>query len=150
MLVALFLGCLEIVLDKGQEDDWFQSNFIVIFAIVSAISFAIFIPWEMARKDPIVDVRLLFQRQFGLAFLVMMAVGAIIFSSTQLVPQLLQSNFGYTATTSGLVLMPGGVAMLLLMPKPRQVLPPPLRDPFGLQTRSGTLIMRCLTPPRIN
>jgi DHA2 family multidrug resistance protein len=116
VLVALFLGCLEIVLDKGQEDDWFQSNFIVTFAIVSAVSFAIFIPWELARKDPIVDVRLLFQRQFGIAFLVMMAVGVIIFGSTQLVPQLLQSNFGYTATTSGLVLMPGGMAMLLLMP----------------------------------
>jgi DHA2 family multidrug resistance protein len=116
VLVALFLGCLEIVLDKGQEDDWFQSIFIVTFAIVSAVSFAIFIPWELARKDPIVDVRLLFQRQFGIAFLVMMAVGVIIFGSTQLVPQLLQSNFGYTATVSGLVLMPGGMAMLLLMP----------------------------------
>jgi DHA2 family multidrug resistance protein len=116
LLVALFLGCLEIVLDKGQEDDWFQSNFIVAFAIVSAISFAIFVPWELLRKDPIVDVRLLFQRQFGIAFLVMMAVGVVIFGSTQLVPQLLQSNFGYTATISGLVLMPGGMAMLVLMP----------------------------------
>jgi DHA2 family multidrug resistance protein len=116
VLVAVFLGCLEIVLDKGQEDDWLQSSFIVSFAIVSAVSFAIFIPWEMARNDPIVDVRLLFQRQLGLALLVMMAIGAIIFRSTQLVPQLLQSNFGYTATTSGLVLMPGGMAMLLLMP----------------------------------
>ena len=116
LLVALFLGCLEIVLDKGQEDDWLQSSFIVTFAIISAASFAFFIPWELTRKDPIVDVRLLFQRQFGIAFLLMMAVGVVMFGSTQLIPQLLQSNFGYTATISGLALMPGGIVMLLLMP----------------------------------
>jgi DHA2 family multidrug resistance protein len=116
LLVALFLGCLEIVLDKGQEDGWFQSSFISTFAFISAASFVFFIPWELARKDPIVDVRLLFQRQFGIAFIVMMAIGAVLFSSTQLLPQLLQSSFGYTATISGLVLMPGGIAMLLMMP----------------------------------
>jgi DHA2 family multidrug resistance protein len=116
VLVALFLGCLEIVLDKGQEDDWFSSSFIVTFAVISAVAFVAFVPWELSREDPIVDIRLLLQRQFGTAFLVMMAVGAVLFSSTQLVPQLLQSNFGYTATISGLALMPGGIAMLLMMP----------------------------------
>ena len=65
-------------------------------------------PWELTRKDPIVDVRLLFRRQFGIAFLVMMAVGAVLFGSTQLLPQLLQTDFGYTALLSGLALMPGG------------------------------------------
>jgi DHA2 family multidrug resistance protein len=115
-LVALFLGCLEIVLDKGQEDDWFQSGFIASFAAISAIAFMAFVPWELSRRDPIVDIRLLGQRQFATAFLVMMAVGAVLFGSTQLLPQLLQSIFGYTATTSGLALMPGGLAMLLLMP----------------------------------
>ena len=116
VLVALFLGGLEIVLDKGQEDDWFSSNFIITFAIIAGIACACFIPWELSRKDPIVDIRLLAQRQFGLAFAVMMAVGAVLFGSTQLLPQLLQSNFAYTATISGLALMPGGFAMLLLMP----------------------------------
>jgi MFS family permease len=116
VLVALFLGCLEIVLDKGQEDDWFQSGFIASFAAISAIAFMVFVPWELSRRDPIVDIRLLGQRQFATAFLVMMAVGAVLFGSTQLLPQLLQSIFGYTATISGLALMPGGLAMLLLMP----------------------------------
>jgi DHA2 family multidrug resistance protein len=116
VLVALFLGCLEIVLDKGQQDDWFQSDFIISFALISAVSFALFMPWEWARKDPIVDVRLLFTRQFGTAFLVMLSVGAILFGSTQILPQLLQTGFGYTAYLSGLALMPGGLAMLLLMP----------------------------------
>jgi DHA2 family multidrug resistance protein len=116
ILVALALGCLEIVLDKGQREDWFESNFISTFAAISALSFAAFFPWEWTRKDPIVDVRLLFTRQLGTSFLVMMAVGAVLFSSIQLIPQLLQTEFPYTATLSGLVLMPAGFIMLLLMP----------------------------------
>ncbi len=116
VLVACALGCLEIVLDRGQREDWFQSSFIVSFALVSAVSIALFVPWECSRQDPIVDVRLLFQRQFGLSFLVMAAVGAILFSSLQLLPQLTQTNFQYTAELSGLALMPGGLAMIIAMP----------------------------------
>jgi DHA2 family multidrug resistance protein len=116
VLIALALGCLEIVLDKGEREDWFESTFIVTLAAVSAVSFVLFFAWELARPDPIVDVRLLFQRQFGMAFLVMMSVGAILFSTTQLLPQLLQTSFQYTAMLSGLALMPGGLAMLLMMP----------------------------------
>jgi DHA2 family multidrug resistance protein len=120
-LVALALGALEIVLDKGEREDWFQSNFINTFAAISATSFILFFPWELSRKDPIVDVRLLFRRQFGTSFLIMMAVGAVLFSSTQLLPQLLQTNFQYTAMLSGVALMPGGLAMLLMMPIAGQV-----------------------------
>jgi DHA2 family multidrug resistance protein len=116
VLIALALGCLEVVLDKGQRDDWFASNFIITFASISALSFALFFPWELARKDPIVEVRLLFQRQFGTCFLMMMVVGGILFSSIQLLPQLEQTDFDYTATLAGLSLMAGGFAMLLLMP----------------------------------
>src|SRR3977135_1497263 len=71
VLVALALGFLEIVLDKGEREDWFQSNFINTFAAISATSFALLFPWELARRDPIVDVRLLSRRQFGTSFLVM-------------------------------------------------------------------------------
>jgi DHA2 family multidrug resistance protein len=116
ILVALFLGCLEVVLDRGQQDDWFGSSFIVFFTVVSAISFLMFVPWELSRDDPIVNVRLLFQRQFGTAFMVMLTVGIVLFGSTQFVPRLLQEGFQYTALLSGLALMPGGVAMLLMMP----------------------------------
>jgi DHA2 family multidrug resistance protein len=116
VLVALCLGCLELVLDTGQRDDWFASGFVVTFSAISASAGISLIPWELTRKDPIVDIRLLFRRQFGASVLVMMAVGAVLFGSTQLLPQLLQINFGYTAELSGLALMPGGFAMLLLMP----------------------------------
>ncbi|HVB88966.1 MAG TPA: DHA2 family efflux MFS transporter permease subunit [Beijerinckiaceae bacterium] len=120
-LVALWLGSLEIVLDKGQQDDWLQSNFILVFSLVSLVSALIFFPWEFTRKDPIVDVRLLFQRNFGVSFLVMGAVGAVLFGTTQILPQLLQTSYGYTALLSGYVLMPGGVAMLMCMPIAGQV-----------------------------
>ncbi len=115
-LIALALGSLEIVLDRGQRNDWFDSSFITSFASISAASFALFFPWEWFRKDPVVDVRLLFTRQLGASFIVMMTVGAVLFSSIQLIPQLLQEVYGYTPTLSGLALMPGGLAMLCLMP----------------------------------
>lgn len=115
-LVVLALGCLEIVLDKGQREDWFQSNFIIGFAAVAALSFILLIPWELSRSDPIVELRLLGGRQFAGSFIMMLMVGASIFSTTQLLPQLLQDSFGYTATLSGLALMPGGLAMLVIMP----------------------------------
>jgi DHA2 family multidrug resistance protein len=79
------------------------------------------LPWEFSRADPIVDVRLLFRRQFGTSFLVMLAVGAILFGSTQILPQLLQIGFNYTAYLAGLVLMPGGLAMLVIMPMAGQI-----------------------------
>jgi DHA2 family multidrug resistance protein len=115
VLVALFLGFLEIVLDKGQEDDWFNSSFIITCAIVSFVAFLAFVPWELTRKDPIVDIRLIGRRQFGASWVVMLAVGAILFSSTQFMPQILQENFGYTATWAGLSLMPGGFTALVMM-----------------------------------
>jgi MFS transporter, DHA2 family, multidrug resistance protein len=115
-LVSIAFGTLEVVLDKGQREDWFHSNFIIFFFGVSMLAFALFIPWEIAQKEPIVEIRLFASRQFATSSLMMTAVGALLFSTTQLIPQLLQSGYGYTATLSGLALMPGGIVMLLVMP----------------------------------
>jgi DHA2 family multidrug resistance protein len=89
--------------------------------LIAAVAFVLFVPWELTRRDPIVDLRLLGWRQFSVSFIMMMMVGATMFSSTQLLPQLLQDNFQYTATLSGLALMPGGLAMLVMMPIAAQV-----------------------------
>jgi DHA2 family multidrug resistance protein len=110
------LACLEVVLDRGQIDDWFKSSTIVTFTLLSAVSLLLFIPWELKQDEPIVEVRLLFHRQFGMSFFVMLMIGAILFGSNQIMPQLLQTVFPYTAMLSGLAMMPGGIAMLLLMP----------------------------------
>jgi len=116
VLVATFLGALEIALDRGLEDDWFSSSFIVTAAIVCALAFVAMIPWELSRRNPMIDVRMVATRQFGTSFVVMLAAGAILLATTQYLPQLVQQNFGYTATWAGLVLTPGGIVTVFMMP----------------------------------
>jgi MFS transporter, DHA2 family, multidrug resistance protein len=115
ILVATFLGALEVVLDRGLEDDWFASTFIVTFAAISALAFVLMIPWEVSRRNPMIDLRMVATRQFGACFVVMLATGAILLATTQFLPQLVQQDFGYTATWAGLVLSPGGLVTLVMM-----------------------------------
>ena len=115
VLVATFLGSLEIMLDRGLEDDWFGSSFIVRTAVVCALAFVLMIPWEMSRRNPMIDVRMVATRQFGACFLVMLATGAILLATTQFLPLLVQQDFGYTATWAGLVLSPGGLVTMAMM-----------------------------------
>jgi MFS transporter, DHA2 family, multidrug resistance protein len=115
-LVAVGLGSLEFVLDEGQRNDWFGSNMILGFALLAGASLAALVPWELSRKDPIVDLTLLGQRQFGACFLVMLATGAVLIATTQMLPQLLQTELNYTALLAGLVLSPGGVVTMMMMP----------------------------------
>ena len=115
LLVATFLGALEVVLDRGLEDDWFSSSFIIIFAVICALAFVLMIPWELSRRNPVIDLRMIASRQFGACFLVMLATGAILLATTQFLPQLVQQDFGYTATWAGLVLSPGGVVTMAMM-----------------------------------
>jgi len=114
-LVATFLGALEVMLDRGLQDDWFGSTFIIEAAIVCALAFVLMIPWEIRHPRPAVDVRMLATRQFGASFLVMLATGAILLSTTQFLPELVQQDFGYTATWAGLVLSPGGIVTMVMM-----------------------------------
>ena len=116
VLVATFLGALEIALDRGLEDDWFSSRFIVIASAICALAFVAMIPWELSRRNPMIDVRMVATRQFGASFLVMLGTGAILLATTQYLPQLVQQNFGYTATWAGLVLTPGGIVTVFMMP----------------------------------
>ena len=115
ILVATFLGALEVVLDRGLEDDWFASRFIVTFTVISALAFVLMIPWEMSHRNPMIDLKMVATRQFGAAFLVMLATGAILLATTQFLPQLVQQNFGYTATWAGLLLSPGGLVTMVMM-----------------------------------
>ncbi|MDP4021560.1 DHA2 family efflux MFS transporter permease subunit [Methylobacterium sp. NEAU 140] len=115
-LVATFLGALEIVLDEGQRKDWFGTSTLMnVSGLVCALAFCAMIPWLLTKKDAILDIRLLGQRQFGSCFLVMLFTGAILISTTQFIPQITQEYYGYTATLSGLVLGPGGVVTVLMM-----------------------------------
>lgn len=116
VLIAGFLGALELALDRGLEDDWFASSFIVAVVTVCAVAFVLMIPWEMSRRNPLLDLRIVATRQFGSSFLVMLAAGAILMATTNYLPQLVQQQYGYTATWAGLVLSPGGVVTAIMMP----------------------------------
>jgi DHA2 family multidrug resistance protein len=114
ILVATFLGTLEIVLDRGLIDDWFASSFITTSAIVCALAFVLMIPWEVSRRDPMIDLRMVGTRQFGACFVVMLATGAVLYGTSQYLPRLVQEDFGYTATWAGLVLAPGGLVTMVM------------------------------------
>jgi len=116
ILVALFLGCLEVTLDRGQRDDWFSNPTIVATAVISALSLILFIPWELTREEPIVPIAMFGRRNFGVASIFLMLTGVIIFGTTLFIPQLLQQVMGYTATDAGLALTAGGLATVVAMP----------------------------------
>ncbi len=116
ILVALGLGCLQVVLDKGQEDDWFASNTILVFAIVSVVSLVSLVIWEFIHDDPIVDLPLMRNRNFSASMIVMFVTGFILIGTTQVIPQFLQSLMQYTATEAGMALTVGGMVTFALMP----------------------------------
>jgi DHA2 family multidrug resistance protein len=115
-LLALGVSALQIVLDKGQEDDWFGSRFIMSLVVISVVSLISLIIWEWNHKEPIVDLRLFWNLNYAASDLMFLIFGAALFSATVLMPQLLQTLMGYTAEQAGLVLSAGGVAVLLIMP----------------------------------
>jgi len=115
-LAALFLGCLELTLDRGQREDWFSSPMITAFAVIAGVAFVILIPWELTRDEPVIALRLFKSRNFSLTSFFFLLVGMIIFGTTLFIPQFLQSVLGYTATDAGLALSLGGLATILTMP----------------------------------
>jgi DHA2 family multidrug resistance protein len=114
--LAIGIAFLQIVLDKGQEDDWFGSNFIVTLSIISVICIVSLVIWELRVKDPILDVRLFKNVNFATSSLMMFMVGAASFSTTVLMPQFLQSLLGYTAESAGMVLSAAAVLLLIELP----------------------------------
>jgi DHA2 family multidrug resistance protein len=115
-LVAIGLGCLEVVLDKGQEEDWFHSNFITSFTLVAVTSLVSFVVWELRQENPIVDLRMFERRSFVVANMLMLMLGIALFGSTVLLPQYMQVLMGYTAQQAGMALSPGGVLIILMLP----------------------------------
>src|ERR1700761_2031046 len=115
-LVAVGVGCLEYVFDRGQEKDWFGDPSIRFFAIVAAVLLIIFVFWEWNHEDPVVDLKLLRNRNFGTAIFLQFVLGMVLFGSTVLIPQFLQVLMGYTAERAGMALSPAGFLMMLMMP----------------------------------
>src|SRR6202043_151791 len=114
--VALGLGALQIVLDKGQRDDWFESHFIVILTLIAAASLIFVVIWEWRHKDPIIDLHLFRDRTFGVSNLLMFMLGFALLGRTLMLPLFAQTLLGYTAQQAGLMLMPGGFTIIVLLP----------------------------------
>jgi DHA2 family multidrug resistance protein len=115
-LVTLILGvgALQILLDKGNQLDWFHSNFIVVLAIVAAIALTVFLIWEFTDAEPIVNLRLFRHRNFAAGTLVMVLAYAMFFSTSLLIQLWMQNTLGYTSIWAGIVSAPIGVFPLLL------------------------------------
>lgn len=114
--ISIGLATLEIVLDKGQELDWFGSSFIVFFASVSLIALVSAVVWELRRKNPIVNLRLLKERNFLFCCLIILGLYAVLYATTYLIPVYLQQLMGYTATSAGIVLSPAGIFTMIEVP----------------------------------
>jgi DHA2 family multidrug resistance protein len=115
-LIALGFGCLQVVLDKGQREDWFDSHLIVYLALISAVALTGFVIWEWRQEHPVLDVKLFGDRTFAMANLMMFMLGIGLFGTTVLLPEYMQVLMGYSAETSGMVLSPGGFLIIAMMP----------------------------------
>lgn len=119
-LLAVGFGALEFVLDKGQEDDWFGSRLITTFTILCVAALATLLIWEIVQirkgHKPILDLTLFRNRTFAISFCLMFVLGFALFGTTVLIPQFVQSLLGYTAERAGLVISPGGLTVMALMP----------------------------------
>ena len=115
-LLALGVGALQVLLDKGQEDDWFGSHFITTLVVVSAVCLVSLVIWEWFHKTPIIDVRMFKNFNFASSSLMMFTLGILLFSSLVLMPQFLQTLVGYTSELAGFALSAGGLVLLIEMP----------------------------------
>jgi DHA2 family multidrug resistance protein len=114
--LAVGLGFLQIVLDKGERDDWFGSPFIIWSSVVAVGCLLAMVIWELKIDQPVVDLRLLKDRNFLISTFMMFILGLVLYGTTVLLPILLQTLMGYTAMQSGFVLLPGGTILLLILP----------------------------------
>jgi DHA2 family multidrug resistance protein len=115
-LLALGVGALQILLDKGQEDDWFGSRFITSLVVVATVCLFSLVIWEWFQKAPIIDVHMFKSFNFASSSLMMFTLGIMLFSSLVLMPQFLQTLAGYTSELAGLALSAGGLVLLFEMP----------------------------------
>ncbi|ATA23047.1 EmrB/QacA family drug resistance transporter [Brenneria goodwinii] len=122
-LLTLGLGCLQVMLDRGEDDDWFHSNFIITFAVLTAIGLVGAVYWLLYAKKPVVDLYCLKDRNFAASSVLMAGMAMILYASAVVIPQLAQQDLGYTATWSGMILSPGAVLVVLTIPIALKLMP---------------------------
>ena len=139
-LIALASASLELALDRGQIDDWFGSTFISSMIAIAVFGWIATVLWELRSKDPVIDFRLLTNRNFAIANLMFFVFGFGLFGSTTLIPQILQSLYGYRAIDAGLVLGPGAFVITLFAPVAAQLIQRRVVQPTLLLAASLTIV----------
>lgn len=146
-LLVLFVGSLQLMLDLGREHDWFASPMIVVFAIVSAISFGVFVIWELTDPNPVVDLRVLRHRTLWVGLIGIGLGFGSMFAMIVLVPLWLQSSLGYTASDSGQAMALVGVFAVMFAPvagKLLQIVDMRITITFGMMWLGLTALLRTL------
>ena len=123
ILIAVGFSCLEVVLDRGERDDWLGSHLIATFLVLALVTIAAAIWWEWSHHNPVVELRLMRDRNFSIACLYYFMFSFGVFGSTVLIPEVLQTLFGYTATDAGLVLGPRAAVIVLMAPFAARIVP---------------------------
>ncbi|MEQ4531993.1 MAG: DHA2 family efflux MFS transporter permease subunit [Mixta sp.] len=122
-LITLGLGCLQVMLDRGEDEDWFSSHFIQFFGVMTLIGLTGAIYWLMYARKPVVEIGVVRDRNFWVSGLLMAGMAMILYGSSVVLPQLAQQDLGYTATWSGLVLSPGAILIVLTIPLVLKLMP---------------------------
>jgi MFS transporter, DHA2 family, multidrug resistance protein len=115
-LLAVWLGCMQVILDKGQEDDWFGAVWIRWAALIMVVGFVMFLVRELRREKPLVNLKILKDRNFGVGCLQIFLFGAVVYGMVTILPLFYQELLGYTALSSGIVVAPRGIGAIFAMP----------------------------------
>jgi DHA2 family multidrug resistance protein len=122
-LITIGLGCLEVMCDRGEDEDWFGSGFIQLMACLAVIGILGAIGWLLIAKKPIVNLRVLADRNFATGFIAISALGFVLYAAAVVIPQFAQQVLGYNAILAGLVLSPGALVIIMLIPFIGRLLP---------------------------
>jgi DHA2 family multidrug resistance protein len=115
-LITLGLGCMQVAMDRGEDEGWFESSFIQVMAIVAVLGIVGAIAWLLTTEKPVVNLRVFKNRNFAIGSVMIGAMGMVLYATSVLLPQFAQRTIGYTATWAGLLLAPGGLVVMLLIP----------------------------------
>jgi DHA2 family multidrug resistance protein len=122
-LITIGFGCLQVFMDRGEDDDWFGSSFITLMFTAAVLGLASAVVWLWYAKNPVVNLRAMQDRNFGAGCITIFALGFMLYSSAVVIPQFTQEVLGYSATLAGLILSPGGLVIIVLIPIVSRMLP---------------------------
>jgi DHA2 family multidrug resistance protein len=143
-LITIGLGCLQVMLDRGEDEDWFSSHFIVTFAVLAAVGLVGAVAWLTWTRNPVVKLTVFRDRNFSLGCVMIVGFGAILYSSNVIIPQLAQQQMGYTAELAGLILSPGAALIILLIPIVGKLVLPYIQTRFIIAFGFLTLGSSCV------